>query len=87
MVDCSHANSNKDHRLQSKVLSEVIEQILAGNSAINSVMIESNLNAGNQSIPDDLSELEYGVSITDKCADWDMTEEMLRSACAQLATR
>ncbi|WP_020676023.1 3-deoxy-7-phosphoheptulonate synthase [Geopsychrobacter electrodiphilus] len=87
MVDCSHANSNKDHTRQGAVLSDVIDQILAGNPALNSVMIESNLEAGNQSIPADLSQLRYGVSITDKCVDWATTEEMLRSARQRLATR
>ncbi len=86
MVDCSHANSNKDHSQQDKVLNAVIDQILAGNKAINSVMIESNLKAGNQAIPEDISQLEYGVSITDKCVDWPTTEKMLRTACMRLAT-
>ena len=77
MVDCSHANSYKDHNRQGKVLDNVIEQILAGTNDINGVMIESNLNAGNQGIPEDLSQLQYGVSVTDKCVDWQTTEEML----------
>ena len=41
-------------------------------------MIESNLKSGNQKIPADLSDLEYGVSITDACIDWETTEEALR---------
>ncbi len=87
MVDCSHANSNKDHNLQAAVLDEVITQILAGNKVLNSVMIESNLEAGNQSIPADPRDLKYGVSITDKCVDWQTTEEMLTKACEKLRTR
>lgn len=87
MVDCSHANSNKDHNRQGAVLDEVIDQILSGNSAINSVMIESNLEAGNQAITDDFSQLRYGVSITDKCVDWTTTDKMLKLVCERLATR
>lgn len=80
MVDCSHANSNKDHTQQGKVLDSVIEQIANGQKSIKGVMIESFLKEGNQSIPDDVSELEYGVSVTDKCVDWETTEKMLLSA-------
>lgn len=84
MVDCSHANSYKNHERQSEVLENVINQIKAGQTAINSVMIESNLCAGNQNIPDDLTQLKYGVSVTDKCVDWETTEKMLREAHAKL---
>lgn len=77
MVDCSHANSNKDHERQGEVLDDIVGQIISGTTAINGVMIESNLEAGNQSIPKDLSQLKYGVSVTDKCVDWKTTEEML----------
>jgi 3-deoxy-7-phosphoheptulonate synthase len=77
MVDCSHMNSYKDHERQGEVLDNIVEQINSGTTAINSVMIESNLEAGNQSIPDNLSDLKYGVSVTDKCVDWQTTEEML----------
>jgi 3-deoxy-7-phosphoheptulonate synthase len=48
-------------------------------------MIESHLHAGNQSIPDDLSQLKYGVSVTDGCVDWATTEKMLRDAAAKLS--
>ncbi|PLX77910.1 MAG: 3-deoxy-7-phosphoheptulonate synthase [Desulfuromonas sp.] len=84
MVDCSHANSSKDHEKQPAVLSEVIEQIVSGDKSINSVMIESNLEAGNQPMADSLEELKYGVSITDKCIDWTTTEAILRDAHAKL---
>ncbi len=77
MVDCSHANSYKDHRRQAEVLYNIVDQIIAGTANIGGVMIESNLHAGNQDIPSDLSQLKYGVSITDKCADWESTAEML----------
>ena len=85
MVDCSHANSNKDHNRQAAVLSEVIDQFLAGNKDLNSVMIESNLESGNQEISEDFSQLKYGVSITDKCIDWTTTEQILRAACQRLS--
>ncbi len=87
MVDCSHANSNKDHQRQGEVLDNIVDQILAGNTAINSVMIESNLNAGNQSIPADLGQLKYGVSVTDKCVDWLTTETMLTRTFNRLSGR
>ena len=75
----SHANSNKNHDLQTLVMENVTNQILEGNQSIIGLMIESNLKSGNQKIPADLSDLEYGVSITDACIDWDTTEEALRS--------
>ena len=80
MVDCSHANSNKDYTLQPLVLENVANQIVEGNRSILGVMIESNLEAGNQSIPAELSELKHGVSITDACLDWPATETALRAA-------
>jgi len=86
MVDCSHANSYKDHTRQNEVLNCVVDQLLSGNRSICSVMIESNLGAGNQKIPEDLSQMAYGVSITDKCVDWQTTESMLLSTCDRLAT-
>jgi 3-deoxy-7-phosphoheptulonate synthase len=84
MIDCSHGNSEKNHENQPLVLDNVIDQVVAGNHSINGVMIESFLEAGNQSIPKDLSHLKYGVSITDKCIDWATTERMLRSAHKKL---
>ncbi|MCH8499028.1 MAG: 3-deoxy-7-phosphoheptulonate synthase [Marinobacter sp.] len=78
MVDCSHANSNKDPGLQPLVMQDVVHQILEGNASIQSLMIESHLNWGNQSIPERLEDLKYGVSITDACIDWDTTEKALR---------
>jgi 3-deoxy-7-phosphoheptulonate synthase len=78
MVDCSHANCTKDHALQEKVLVSVCEQIAAGNRTICAVMIESNLEEGNQPISAD--PLRYGVSITDKCLAWATTERVLRQA-------
>ncbi len=84
MIDCSHANSNKDHNLQTLVLENVCNQIVEGNTSIIGVMIESHLSAGNQKIPKDLSELEYGVSVTDACIDWAATEKSLLDVDAKL---
>jgi 3-deoxy-7-phosphoheptulonate synthase len=79
MVDCSHANSYKDHSRQEEVLNNVMEQLSAGNRSINSVMIESFLEDGSQSLGDP-ARLRYGVSVTDKCVGWETTERMLRHA-------
>ena len=75
MVDCSHANSNKDPALQPLVMENVANQIVEGNSSIIGLMVESHLGWGSQSIPKDLCQLKYGVSITDACIDWDTTEK------------
>ena len=77
MVDCSHANSNKQPELQPLVVENVANQIMEGNRSIVGLMIESNLKAGNQSIPENLVDLEYGVSVTDGCIDWETTERCL----------
>jgi 3-deoxy-7-phosphoheptulonate synthase len=84
MVDCSHANSEKNHEKQPLVLNNVIDQITAGNRSISGVMIESFLEGGSQPIPKDLSQVRYGVSITDKCIDWITTERILRDAHGRL---
>lgn len=84
VVDCSHANSNKDPMLQPLVMRDCVHQILEGNQSIVGVMIESNLEAGNQPITADRSQLRYGVSVTDPCVDWSTTETMLREARAKL---
>ncbi|MCX2973145.1 3-deoxy-7-phosphoheptulonate synthase [Halieaceae bacterium IMCC8485] len=78
MVDCSHANSSKKPELQPLVVENVANQLVEGNNSIVGLMIESNINAGNQSIPDNLGELHYGVSVTDGCIDWETTESCLR---------
>lgn len=87
MVDCSHGNSNKDYQKQPEVMECVIDQMLAGNNSISGVMIESNLEAGNQKIPSDISHLKYGVSITDACIDWSTTERILLNAHKRLQKR
>jgi 3-deoxy-7-phosphoheptulonate synthase len=77
VVDCSHGNSNKDAALQPLVAENCVTQIVDGNRSIVGLMLESHLKAGNQSIPKDLSKLEYGMSITDPCIDWETTESLL----------
>jgi 3-deoxy-7-phosphoheptulonate synthase len=84
MVDCSHANSNKDPALQPLVMHDVAHQIIEGNRSIVGVMLESNLHAGNQPIPADLRQLAYGVSVTDACIDWSTTEKLLRDTRSKL---
>jgi 3-deoxy-7-phosphoheptulonate synthase len=84
VVDCSHANSNKQPELQPLVVENVAKQVLEGNQSIIGLMVESNIKAGNQSIPDDLEQLEYGVSVTDGCIDWETTEACLRDMRAKL---
>lgn len=84
MVDCSHGNSSKQYDLQPLVANDVIQQILEGNESIIGIMLESHLHKGNQSIPDDLSQLDYGVSVTDACIDWQTTEDLLRGMAKRL---
>ena len=79
VVDCAHANSNKDHNMQPIVFKEVIEQRLAGNEKIIGIMLEGNINPGNQSLGN-IEDLEFGVSITDKCVGWEKTEEIILEA-------
>ena len=85
MVDCSHANSNKDHRNQPRVCESVIQQRLDGNTHLIGFMIESNLVEGNQPLPKDPSTLKYGISITDACLGWDQTETLLMKISHLLA--
>lgn len=77
MIDCSHENSSKDPALQPLVAENAANQILEGNKSIIGLMIESNLGWGNQSIPENLEDLTYGVSVTDGCIDWATTEKSL----------
>ncbi len=84
MVDCSHGNSQGDPSRQENVLKDVTEQIIAGNQSIVGLMLESNLEQGKQSIPKDLSNLRYGVSVTDACIDWKTTERAVRQADERL---
>ena len=82
MVDCSHANSNKDYRRQSEVLVSVADQLRAGSQHVMGVMIESHLVEGNQKLSADLSQLTYGQSITDACISLETTEALLLDLAA-----
>jgi 3-deoxy-7-phosphoheptulonate synthase len=84
VIDCSHGNSNKDYRLQPVVMESVVQQIVAGNNSIVGLMLESHLSEGGQSIPEDLSQLQYGVSVTDKCIGWEETERIILAAADRL---
>ena len=77
MVDCSHANSNKDPAMQPAVARSITQQILRGNRSIVGIMLESHLHGGRQRIPEQLEDLRYGVSITDGCMDWETTESLI----------
>ena len=78
MVDCSHANSGKQHARQEEVWKSVVHQRAAGNTGLIGLMVESYLEEGSQPIPKRLEELRHGVSITDACVGWETTERMLR---------
>lgn len=80
VVDCSHGNSLKQHEMQPLVMRNCVNQIRDGNRSIIGFMLESHLKAGKQAMPAELSDLTYGVSITDACMDWDTTADALRDA-------
>ena len=84
IIDCSHGNSNKQPQLQPLVVENVAGQLVAGNRSIIGIMLESNLHEGSQSIPKDLSQLQYGVSVTDGCIGWETTETTLRALAEKL---
>ena len=85
MVDCSHANSGKQHARQEDVWRSVIEQRASGTRSLVGVMLESNLHEGSQPLQSNPAALRYGVSVTDACLGWDVTERMLRWGHASLA--
>ena len=87
MVDCSHANSGKNHDRQTKVLDSVVEQVQGGRKSIIGVMLESNLGPGRQEISQGKSDLQFGVSVTDSCIDWDTTEKALHSLHSGIQSR
>ena len=78
MVDCSHGNSNKDYRRQPAVAESVVAQIKDGNRSIIGLMIESNIHEGNQSSEQPRCDMKYGVSVTDACISWEVTDALLR---------
>ncbi len=85
VIDCSHGNSCKNHKLQATVFNNVLQQIADGNKSIVGIMLESNLYEGNQKILTELQKLKYGVSVTDKCLGWEETEEIILSAHERLS--
>ena len=85
IVDCSHGNSNKDYTRQPLVAQDVVKQICAGNKSIIGIMLESNINSGNQSSDLAKEELAYGVSVTDACINFAETEQLLADIDAQLS--
>lgn len=88
MVDCSHGNSLKDHKNQPKVAEVIAEQLRNGEEAIVGVMIESNINEGNQKVPaEGPAGLKKGVSITDACVDWDTTVSVLENLADAVRAR
>ena len=85
MVDCSHANSNKDHTRQAAVCHDIATQITGGERRIIGVMIESNLVGGAQKLQKG-KPLTYGQSITDACISWDETLPLLRELATAVRT-
>ncbi len=77
IIDCSHANSCKNHTLQAKVATDVAQQIKTGSTLISGIMLESFLGAGNQKLSDP-AKLQYGISVTDKCMGWEESESLIR---------
>ena len=84
VIDCSHGNSNKDYRRQPLVAENVFNQICDGNKSIIGIMLESNINHGNQSSDLPFEELKYGVSVTDACIDFGTTEQLISGASSKL---
>jgi 3-deoxy-7-phosphoheptulonate synthase len=82
VIDCAHANSMKKPELQPLVFRDCIHQIIEGNNSIVGLMLESNIVAGNQPIPEDKSKLIYGCSVTDPCIGWETTAKLIRESAA-----
>ena len=81
MIDCSHANSSKQHERQVDVARDIAGQVVAGSECIFGVMVESHLHAGAQKFSpgrDDPTKLRYGQSITDACLGWEHSLDVLQ---------
>ncbi|MCJ1367952.1 3-deoxy-7-phosphoheptulonate synthase [Acarospora aff. strigata] len=88
MIDCSHGNSNKNHRNQPLVAQTIGDQLREGETGIVGVMIESNIHEGNQKVPPEgPAALKKGVSITDACIDWDTTVTVLEQLAEAVRVR
>ena len=84
IVDCSHGNSNKEHRRQLEVMQDVVRQVCGGENVIKGIMLESYLEDGRQEIPENLAALKAGLSITDACLGWSDTAAAVRRAAREL---
>jgi len=90
MVDCSHANSSKQHERQIDVTQDIAKQIRSGSHHVFGVMIESHLQGGAQKFTpgkDDIGQLEFGKSITDACLGWDDSVACLKVLAEAVAAR
>ena len=90
MVDCSHANSSKQHEKQLDVARDIAAQVASGSRSVFGLMVESHLTAGAQKFTagkDDARALEYGRSITDACLGWNDSLDMLASLSAAVEAR
>lgn len=85
VIDCSHANCNKDYTKQSEVWNSVVDQIASGSTSIKGIMLESNLHEGRQDIGGGWGEMEYGVSVTDPCISFEQTEKLILEAYERLS--
>ena len=90
MVDCSHANSSKQHERQMDVARDIAAQLAGGSQQIFGVMVESHIRGGAQKFTpgkDDVAGLEYGKSITDACIDWDQSVQLLETLSGAVTAR
>ncbi len=87
IIDCSHDNSRRNPYKQKEVLCSVMDQLVMGNDAIKGFCLESHIEGGNQVIPDCVSKLRYGISITDSCLDWKTTESLIKDVENTLKTK
>jgi 3-deoxy-7-phosphoheptulonate synthase len=90
MVDCSHANSSKQHEKQNDVARDIAAQLVGGSRSIFGVMVESHLNPGAQKFSpgkDDPAKLAHGQSITDACIGWDDTLTVLDTLSSAIKAR
>jgi 3-deoxy-7-phosphoheptulonate synthase len=86
MIDCSHANSQKEHRRQIDVARNVATQLMGGEARVIGVMVESHLQEGRQEIRA-RDRMTYGQSVTDACIGWDDTVGVLRELARAVAHR
>ncbi len=90
MVDCSHANSSKQHEKQLEVARDIAAQVAGGSHQVFGLMVESHLNPGAQKFTpgkDDASALHYGQSITDACLSWEHSLNALDLLSEAVTTR